>query len=135
MFNDMMQKVQKLDLLFQSGNQVPIEKAMIRCEDWNDLKHALESLWEPDKECWEGLARDIVMWTAVYTGPNRTGRKLYAHLRSVGQRIPNWMKLEVKDADFVPPKAAIAIIIYRAMLIGAEEHPSAPGYEGDSTES
>lgn len=86
-------------------------------------------LWEPDYEKWNGLARDIVMWMQMSSDKPWKGSDLYTHLRRLGRRIPNWLKKEIPDTEHCSPKGSIAVAIYRAMLIGDQEHSSCPGYE------
>ena len=68
---------------------------------------------EPTTVMWGGLARDIVMWSRF---TKHSGTDLYKHLNSIGTRIPDWLREEIKDTDHVPPKGTVAACIYKAML-------------------
>ena len=72
---------------------------------------------------WGGLARQIVMWCRF---GQPTGKALFQHLKSSGYEIPAWLREEVEDVDYVPPKGTIAVIIYRAMIEAAPAVPASP---------
>jgi hypothetical protein len=71
---------------------------------------------EPTEAMWYGLARDIVMWRDLQ---NPTGTALYKHLDNCGRDAPAWLRNEIHDKDYVPPKGTVAACIYKAMLSAA----------------
>lgn len=75
---------------------------------------------EPTEAMWGGLARAIVMWWGMTSRP--TGVALYYHLKRTGEAIPHWLLAEIPDIDHVPPKGAVAVCIYRAMIAAAPAH-------------
>jgi hypothetical protein len=79
---------------------------------------------EPTEEMWSGLARQIVMW---HRGARPTGANLHRDLKNCGWPIPDWLKDEIEDADYVPPKGAVAVAIYRAMIAARPAAPEAQG--------
>ncbi len=75
---------------------------------------------EPTEEQWGGLARAIIMWTRLNDGL-QIGSELHEHLRNLGWAIPDWLPREIPDTDRTPPKGAVAVCIYRAMLAAAPD--------------
>lgn len=73
---------------------------------------------EPTEEMWSGLARDIVFWLYMNSGPHY-GSKMHEHLRNLGTEIPDWLLKEIPDTDSTPPKGTVAVVIYKAMLAAA----------------
>jgi hypothetical protein len=73
---------------------------------------------EPTEAMWSGLARDIVFWLYMNSGPHY-GSKMYEHLRNLGTEIPDWLLKEIPDTDSTPPKGTVAVVIYKAMCAAA----------------
>lgn len=90
---------------------------------WPDLMcAAIEAMLEPTEEMWGGLARDLVMWDRGI--PDQYGSTLYKHLRAIGRDIPDWLLQEIPDIDHTPPKGAVAVSIFLAMISAAlKEQP------------
>jgi hypothetical protein len=75
---------------------------------------AIEALREPDEEMWGGLARQIIMWARMDRAA--TGHNLHDLLKMRGTPIPGWLAREIPDVHHVPPKGAVAVAIFRAMI-------------------
>lgn len=74
----------------------------------------------PPKEMWGGLARDIIFWLQADGAQRPSGASLHRFLKRIGQVSPDWLLEEIPDADPVPPKATIAVCVYRAMTEAAQ---------------
>jgi hypothetical protein len=73
---------------------------------------------EPTEAMWGELARDIVFWLSMNSGPHY-GSKMYEHLRNLGREIPEWLAKEIPDSNHTPPKGTVAVCIYKAMIAAA----------------
>lgn len=81
---------------------------------------AMTAPWQPTEKMWSGLARDIIMWMDMFSGPNLTPRNLFLNLERAGRPLSqdHWLRdePEMKALDHVPSKGTRAAIIYKAML-------------------
>lgn len=84
---------------------------------------------EPTEKMWDGLARDLVMWSRT----RGCGDELYALLRGLGREVPDWLVKEIPDTHHVPPKGTVAACIYKAMVEKAPI-PTLPADAGEVVE-